>query len=323
MVDYIIRRILLMVPTLFLVTIIVFGLVRFIPGDVVEIMLNEQGAMQMSGEVTEVTVDMIREKLGLHLPIHVQYGQWISNIILHGDFGKSLWTDMKLTDELVTRLPVTFQLGLMAILISQLVGIPLGLYSAIRQDTVGDYLGRGIAIAFIAVPAFWMGTLIQVYPSIWWGWTPPVELVEFVDNPAENLKMFAIPAAILGLEISGITMRITRTMALEVLRQDYVRTAWAKGVKERVVIRRHVLRNSLIPVVTVIGLYLPVMVGGTVVIEQIFCLPGVGRLLLQAIMDRDYALVSGINLIVACFVLVAVLLTDLTYSFLDPRVRYK
>jgi peptide/nickel transport system permease protein len=320
--SYIIRRILLFIPTLFLVTVVIFLLVRLVPGSVVELMVLEHGAEQEKGTTSEINAQVIRHMLGLDVPIYVQYGRWIGNIILHGDFGKSLWRSSSVLEEIVNRLPVTFELGLMGLIISQLIAIPVGVYSAIRQDTAGDYIGRSLAILLVAVPSFWVGTLVIVYPSVWWGWSPPMQLITFAQNPLGNLKMFILPAAILGLELSGVTMRMTRTMMLEVLRQDYIRTAWAKGLKERVVIARHGLKNALIPVVTFIGLYLPILVGGTVVIEQLFNLPGMGRLLIQAINSRDYTIVSGVNLVVATFVMFSVLITDLTYAFLDPRIRY-
>ena len=221
------------------------------------------------------------------------------------------------------RFPVSFELGLLGMVVALLIAFPIGIYSAIHQDTVGDYLARSFAIACIAVPGFWVATMVVVYPSIWWGWTPPVEYIPFVNDPPANLKQFIIPALILGMLTSGTTMRMTRTMMLEVLRQDYVRTAWAKGLRERMVIMRHALKNALIPVITIVGMNVPVIVGGAVILEQIFTLPGLGRLMLDAIAKRDYTIISGLNLVVASFVLVANIAVDLTYAYLDPRVKYR
>ena len=221
------------------------------------------------------------------------------------------------------RIPVTFELGLMAILIALLISFPVGIYSAIRQDTGGDYLTRSIAIIFISVPAFWTGTMIMIFPALWWGWSPPVMLIPFHEDPIGNLQMFIVPAVLNGMLLSGVNMRMMRTMMLEVLRQDYIRTAWSKGLRERAVVIRHALKNALIPVVTIIGLQMPVMIGGTVILEQIFCLPGVGRLLLEAITQRDYPVVSGIMLFFATAILIINLLVDLTYAYLDPRVSYR
>jgi len=314
---YIIRRLLLIIPTLFLVTIIIFLSVRLIPGSIVDIMQAEMGG---HGNIDR---DAVEHALGFDVPVHIQYGRWIRDLIMHGDLGDSLWKKRPVTEEILNRVPITFELGLLGIMVALIIGLPIGLYSGIRQDNLGDYIGRTFAIVCIAVPGFWLGTMVLVYPSVWWGWTSPIEAIRFTENPSGNLAQFIIPGIILGMALSGITMRMTRTMVLEVLRQDYIRTAWAKGLTERVIIIRHVLKNALIPVVTIVGLYVPVMIGGAVVIEQIFCLPGMGRLMLEALNHRDYSIVSGINLVIAVVVLVNNLVIDLTYAYLDPRVHYK
>ena len=317
--TYIIRRLLLVVPTIFLVTIIVFLVVRLIPGDVIDAMMSEmQELSAMDGDFREI----IRHRLGLDVPVHVQYGRWIGGV-LQGDLGVSLRSDQPITPKILSRLPVTFELGVFAIMIGMLISLPIGIYSAIRQNTISDYAGRGIAIILISVPIFWTATMMMLYPSLWWGWSPSMELIHFTEDPLGNLGMFLLPAAILGMVLSGTTMRMTRTMALEVLRQDYIRTAWSKGLKERVVVMRHVLKNALIPVVTIVGFQLPLLIGGSVIIEQIFVLPGLGALLLESIEKRDYPIVSGINLFIATAVVLINLLIDLTYAFLDPRVRYR
>ena len=317
--TYIIRRLLLVVPTIFLVTIIVFLVVRLIPGDVIDAMMSEmQELSAMDGDFREI----IRHRLGLDVPVHVQYGRWIGGV-LQGDLGVSLRSDQPITPKILSRLPVTFELGVFAIMIGLLISLPIGIYSAIRQNTISDYAGRGIAIILISVPIFWTATMMMLYPSLWWGWSPSMELIHFTEDPLGNLGMFLLPAAILGMVLSGTTMRMTRTMALEVLRQDYIRTAWSKGLKERVVVMRHVLKNALIPVVTIVGFQLPLLIGGSVIIEQIFVLPGLGALLLESIEKRDYPIVSGINLFIATAVVLINLLIDLTYAFLDPRVRYR
>jgi peptide/nickel transport system permease protein len=192
-----------------------------------------------------------------------------------------------------------------------------------RQDTAGDYVGRSFSILMLAVPSFWMGTMVMVFPSIWWGWSPEVKFVTFRDNPLQNLSQMIIPAIILGTSLSAVTMRLTRTMLLEVLRQDYIRTAWAKGLSERLVVGRHALRNALIPVVTLIGLQAPLLIGGAVIMEQIFVIPGMGLLLLDAVNQRDYPIITGVFLIVGVAVMVINLLVDLSYGLLDPKVRYR
>ena len=320
---YLIRRILLFIPTLFLVTVIIFFTVRLIPGDVLDVMLRQNVGFQGSAEQLLETIEDLRHMLGLDLPIHVQYGRWMGNIILHGDFGKSLWTAIPVTYHIGRSFPVSFQLALMAMIVALLVAFPIAMYSAIRQDTWGDYIGRSLAIAFLCIPAFWLGTMVMVYPSIWLDWTPPLEYVPFFENPIANLQIMIIPAFILGTVVSGICMRMTRTTMLEVLREDYIRTSWSKGLKERVVVTRHALRNALIPVVSIIGTQIPFLIGGAVIVEQIFALPGVGRLLVEVISKRDYPVLSGLNLFVASFVLVVNLVVDLTYAYLDPRIRYR
>ena len=254
--------------------------------------------------------------------MHVQYGRWIGGV-LQGDLGVSLRGSVPITPKILARLPVTFELGLLGIIFGLSISLPIGIYSAIRQNTVGDYAGRGVAVTFISVPTFWTATMVMIYPALWWGWSPSVRLIRFAQDPLGNLVMFLVPAAILGMVLSGTTMRMTRTMALEVLRQDYVRTAWSKGLGEKVVVMRHVLKNALIPVVTIVGFQLPILIGGSVILEQIFVLPGIGTLLLDAIQKRDYPIVSGINLVIATAVVLINLVIDLSYAFLDPRVRYR
>lgn len=317
---YIIRRLLLIIPTLFLVTVIIFLLVRLIPGDVVELMADEQEYLAHSSG--EDLLEQIRHSLGLDLPFHVQYGHWVAGLF-QGNLGKSLWTGVPITTELGKRWPVSFELGLFAMVIGLAIAIPIGVYSGVRQDTIGDYIGRSIAVAFIALPSFWLGTMIMVFPSLWWGWSPPMEYIPFVRDPLGNLGQFLIPSFLLGMVMSGGTMRMVRTMMLEVLRQDYIRTAWSKGLRERVVVMRHVLRNAMLPVVTMVGMQIPILIGGSVILEQIFCLPGVGRLMINIINTRDYVMLSGINLIIAVVVMLNNLMIDLTYGFLDPRVRVR
>jgi len=316
---YITRRLLLIIPTIFLASLIVFFIIRLIPGSVIDLMLAQH---DVSASL-EQDKAMIEKALGLDVPIHIQYGRWMGNIILHGDLGKSLWSNTPVVDDIIAKVPVTFELGLMALIIALLIAFPIGIYSAIRQDTFGDYVGRSFAILCVAVPGFWLGTMVIIYGAIWFGWSPPIQLIPFVKSPLENLKQFVIPAIVLGMALSGVTMRMTRTMMLEVLRQDYIRTAWSKGLRERVVVIRHALKNALIPVVTLIGLQLPILVGGTVIIEQIFALPGMGRLIVNATFERDYPIITGTMIFFATVVLLINLFVDLTYAWLDPRVHYK
>ena len=317
---YIIRRLLLMIPTIFFVSLIVFMLIRIIPGNVVDIMISQFG---MAGTTQVVDRKAVEHELGWDVPFYIQYGKWVEGIVVHGDFGKSLWHQQSVLDEIKERWPVTFELGLLGILVSQAIAIPIGILSALRQDSWSDYLGRSVAIMAIALPSFWVGTLVIVYPSIWWGYMPSLALISFTANPIGNLQMFIIPAIILGMSMAGGTMRIMRTMMLEVLRQDYIRTAWAKGLRERTVVVRHALKNALIPIITIIGYQLPIVVGGTVWIEQIFSLPGMGRLMIDATSQRDYTVVSGIMVIYAAAMVLVNLGVDLTYGLVDPRIQYK
>jgi len=252
-----------------------------------------------------------------------QYLAWAGGILLHGDFGRSLWQNAPVAELLAARLPVTFQLGFMALVVALTVAIPIGAYSAMRQDTAGDYIGRSFSILMLAVPSFWMGTMVMVFPSIWWGWSPQMMFVPFREDPLRNLGHLIVPAIILGTSLSAVTMRLTRTMMLEVLRQDYIRTAWAKGLSENLIVSRHALRNALIPVVTLIGIQAPLLIGGAVIMEQIFVIPGMGSLLLDAVNQRDYPIITGVFLIVGVAVMLINLLVDLSYGLLDPKVRYR
>jgi peptide/nickel transport system permease protein len=330
---YLIRRFLLIIPTLILVTIIVFLTVRFIPGSLIDLLAAQRVGDE--GEMTQEEIaEQIRHELGLDQPVWKQYLRWLGawpqeeegvgfSGVLQGDLGKSLWTQRSILNEILNKIPISLELGIIAIITGLLIAFPVGIYSAIRQDSMGDYLGRSIAIFFMAVPGFWLGTMIVVFPSVWWQWTAPIEYHPITENFVENIKQFIIPGILMGMVMSGVTMRMTRTMMLEVLRQDYIRTAWSKGLKERVVVIRHALKNAMIPVITVIGLQLPVVIGGTVIMEQIFNLPGMGRLMLDALSRRDYTIISGINIMMASVILVGNLLTDMTYAWLDPRVRYR
>ena len=330
---YIVRRLLLMIPTLLILTIIVFLAVRFIPGDIID-------AMQLEMETWGVDIDReaIERMLGLDVPVHVQYGRWMGvlptpdwltgeshfNGLLQGTLGESLkTTHLAIEEEIFNRLPVTIELGVLAIVIGLVIALPVGIYSAIRQDTAADYVGRTAAVIGMATPNFWLALMVMIFPAIWWGWSPPMRWVPFTEDPLGNLGILIIPSVILGTAMSAGTMRMTRTMMLEVLRQDYIRTAWSKGLKERVVIMRHAIKNALMPIVTLIGMSLPILVGGSVIMENIFNLPGLGRLMLSALTDRDYPVVSGVNLFFGALVLANNLFIDMIYPYIDPRVRYR
>jgi peptide/nickel transport system permease protein len=315
---YIVRRLLALIPTLVFASLIVFVTVRLIPGDVIDLMLstNDIGANKKSREQLEAA-------LGLDQPMVSQYFRWIGAFLFEGNLGLSLWQNNSVMEEVLSRLPVTFTLGLMALIVALIVGIPIGVYSAVVQDTVGDYVARSFAIIALALPGFWVGTLVMVFPAIWWGWSPEVKFTPFLQDPLKHLGQLIIPALILGKAFSAVTMRLTRAMMLEVMRQDYIRTALAKGLAPKTTIIRHALRNALIPVVTLVGLQAPVLVGGAVIMEQIFVIPGMGLLLLDAVSQRDYPIITGVFLIVGVVVVLINLLVDLSYGLLDPKVRYR
>ena len=304
-----------MVPTLFGVTVLVFALMRMLPGDVVNQIAGENATL------TEERRAEIRRELGLDRPWYEQYGRWVAGIV-RGDLGESLQSRVPVTEELANRLPVTLELSLLGILFSLVIALPIGIMAAVRQDSLLDYLARSTAITFISIPSFWLATMVIVYPSMWWGWAPPLQYADLWEDPVKNLNMMLIPALILGFSLSGTVMRLTRAQMLEVLRQDYIRTAHAKGLHARAVLVRHALKNALIPVVTLIGLQLPVLVGGTVILETIFSIPGMGSYFVFSIRTLDYPVVQSVNLLIAAVVVFANLLVDLTYSYLDPRVRY-
>jgi len=315
---YLARRLLALLPTLVLASLIVFVTIRLIPGDVIDLMLSQNDVA-----ADKLTRDQLIAALGLDRPMWEQYLRWVADIVLHGNLGHSLWQTAPVTELLLGRLPVTFQLGAMALVVALLIALPIGIHSALRQDTAGDYLGRSFSILLLAVPSFWLATMVVVFPSIWWGWSPEVNYVRFGDDPWQNLKQMALPAIVLGAGLSAITMRLMRTMMLEVLRQDYIRTAWAKGLPERLVVLRHALRNAMVPVITLVGLQAPLLIGGAVIIEQIFVIPGMGLLLLDAVQQRDYPIITGVFLIVGVAVMLINLAVDLSYGLLDPKVRYR
>ncbi len=312
---FVVRRLLALFPTLLFTSIIVFTSIRLIPGGIIDLMLAQNDISTGKDRA------LIESALGLDEPIYTQYFSWMG-AVLQGDLGRSLWQNVPVTEQLAATLPITFELGFLALVVALTVAIPIGIYSAMRQDTAGDYIARSFSLLMLAIPSFWLGTLVMVFPSVWWRWAPPLQYTPFLEDPIKNLSHMIVPAILLGLSLSAVTMRMTRTMMLEVLRQDYIRTARAKGLSENLVVLRHALRNGLIPVVTLVGLQAPMLVGGAVVLEQIFVVPGMGLLLLEAVFQRDYPVVTGVFLVVGVAILSINFLVDLTYGFLDPKVRY-
>jgi peptide/nickel transport system permease protein len=310
---YVAKRLLIAIPSLLIASLMVFTLPRLIPGDAVQLMLAEKAYAK--------DIDELRAKLGLDRPLYVQYFEWAGRAV-RGDFGESLWTRRPVLEEIGQRLPVTLTLAGLALTFALAIAIPVGVISAARQDTLADLVARSAAILGLSVPGFWLATLLIVLPAIWWGWRPVGDFVEFSRDPVGYVWQLLLPAVILGIAASAALMRLTRGMLLEVLRQDYVRTAWAKGLAERGVVLKHGLRNAIIPVVTLLGTQLPQIIGGTVVIETVFGLPGMSRFLFDAINQRDYPVIQGVNLLVVSTVVMVNLGVDALYAVLDPRIRY-
>lgn len=317
MVGYAIRRLALLIPTVLLIVFLTLWLVRLVPGDTIDLMMQENPIGSQAGADGRAGLEAA---MGLDDPIPVQYVEYMGNAI-RGDLGNSLWTTRPVTDLIMERLTVTLELAVLTLIISAVAGISLGVISGIRAGTVVDFLLRSIAIVGMSVPNFAVGVMVLVLPAIYFGWVPPVGYTPFTENPWVNITTLIIPSLILGLSISAGVMRFTRTMMLEVIAQDFVRTARAKGVRESTVVLKHVLRNALIPVVTLLGLQISTALGGSVIIEQLFALPGLGKLLLDAINQRDYPIVQGVTIVISFWVILVNLAIDLSYGFLDPRIR--
>lgn len=313
--QYIIRRLLLAIITVVIVAFISFILLRLTPGDAI------MAKVAAGGIVSPDRIAQLRKEMGLDAPIPVQFLHWVSGIA-HGDFGLSFNTDKPTIVEFANALPVTLELGIIALVSSVIVALPIGIISALKRDTVSDYLGRTIAILGISLPTFWIGILLIVYPSIWFRWEWPRGSPSLIGDPVTNLKAFLVPGIVLGFASSAGMMRFLRTSVLNVLGQDYARTAHAKGLGERTVVLRHVLRNSLLPVVTLIGAQLGYLVGGSVIIEELFGLPGVGFQTLNAVNQRDYPQLQTNLLILGLAIVLANLITDICYGWIDPRISY-
>jgi peptide/nickel transport system permease protein len=311
--HYVLRRLVIAIPSLLIASLIVFTLPRLIPGDVVQLMLEEKAYGR--------DLEDLRAKLGLDRPIPVQYVDWVRRLA-GGDLGESLWTHQPVRGELARRMPVTLTLGFLALVVAVVIGVPIGILSAVRPDGALDFFARSAAILGLSVPGFVQAIVVILLPAIWWGWTPRMGFTELAQGPGTYLLQFVLPAIILGTASAAAIMRLTRGMLLEVLRQDYVRTAWAKGLRERVVVLKHSLKNAIIPVVTVLGLQIAQIAGGSVIIESIFGLPGMGQFLVEAITQRDYPVIQGINLLIVVIIVATNLLVDLFYAVIDPRIRY-
>ena len=318
--TYVLRRFALIIPTVFIVLIVVFVLIRMIPGDAVTLLLADQN-------FTTEDAETLRHDLGLDKSIPTQFGEYFIDAI-QLDFGESLWTGKAVRHELiVNRLPVTLELTGWALFFAIIIALPVGIISAIRQDSAADYVGRSVAIGGLAIPGFFLATLAIILPArfipeIYAQIGPPFAFAGPFSSVETNLRWFMLPGFLMGLVLAASLMRMLRSAMLETLRQDYVRTARAKGLRERTVIIRHVLRNALIPVVTILGLQIGTLIGGTVIYESIFGLPGIGTYFFSSALRRDYPVLQAVNIFLAAIILAVNLVVDLSYSFLDPRIRY-
>jgi len=314
---YILRRFLLMIPTLFGVAVVVFLLLRVAPGDIVELKYGGVGAY-----VSKEAMDQERAQLGLDKPLWRQFGDWMWGIARF-DFGNSMWTGRPITYEIAIRLQLSLQLAIMATLVAVLLSIPLGTIAALRQDTWVDYVVRVFSIAGLAMPSFWLGILMILGMLIFFRWLPPMFFTPIWVDPWANLSQLIWPALAVGYRYSAVATRMTRSAVLEVLREDYIRTARAKGLWENLILTRHALKNAMLPVVTVIGLEFAFLIGGLVVTEQVFNLNGIGMLFVEAITRRDYTMTQALVLLVSFTFIVVNFVMDLVYAWLDPRIRYQ
>lgn len=312
--QYIAKRALASLLVLFIISIIVFLAVRAIPGSVCTIVLQ-------TNDVDKQQCDAINKELGIDKPVVTQYFVYMGNV-LTGDFGKSLITKKDVWEEMRVRIPLTIELTLLATSFAVVLAIPIGIISAMRQDGAADYGLRFLTIGWLSIPSFWLGTLLIVFPAKWWHYSPPVGYVDIWEDPFKNIEQLYMPAFALGLALSASLARIMRSSMLEVLRQDYIRTARAKGLRDGLIVIRHAMRNALIPVVTLFGLQVGVLFGGTVVLESIFTLPGLGGLTLSAVRFKDYTQVQGLVLLFATVLVLINLVVDLSYAWIDPRIRY-
>jgi peptide/nickel transport system permease protein len=316
MLRYTFHRLLLMIPTLIGVAVLVFFMLRIVPGDVVEVKLRGDG-----GNVSQQMIDMERKRLGLDKPLLEQFGDWMIGLATL-NLGKSMWTDRPVTEEISTRLELSLQVAIMATIIAVLIAIPLGTTAALMRDTWIDYLVRIITIGGLSIPSFWFGMLIMLGLLYFFKWLPPITFTPIYVDPVANLTQLIWPALAVGYRYCAVTARMIRSSLLEVLSEDYIRTARAKGVFERLVVSRHALRNALLPAITVIGLEFTFLIGGLVVTEQVFNLNGIGKLFVQSVSRNDFTLIQGMVMLIAVFYVFTNLVIDLLYALFDPRIRY-
>ena len=315
--TYLAKRLLLIVPTLLGVASLVFVIMRVIPGDVALLILGGD-----SGQIDRAQLAAMHHRLGLDQPLLVQFGTWLW-AVLHFDFGVSLWTGRPVVEELLVRLPLSLELAILATIVAVVLAIPFGMLAAVRQDSWLDYVIRVISIGGLAIPSFWAGILVILFLVIYFGWGPPLEFTPPWVDPWANFQQMVWPVVTVGYRYAAVTTRMTRSTLLEVMREDYIRTAWAKGLRERVVVVRHALKNAMLPVITLIGTEFAFLIGGLVVTETVFTLNGVGRFVVDAVAHRDYPVVQALVFVIAFGFVIVNLLIDMTYAWFDPRIRYR
>lgn len=316
MLRYTVNRILLMIPTLLGVAVLIFFMLRVVPGDIVEVKLRGDG-----GSVSQETVEMERKRLGLDRPWPQQFADWMVGVVTL-DLGKSMWTERPVLEELALRLELSLEVAILATIFAVLIAVPLGTVAALFRDTWIDYLMRVLTIGGISIPSFWFGMLIMLGLLALFNWLPPITFTPIYEDPVANITQLIWPALAVGYRYCAVAARMIRSSLLEVLNEDYIRTARAKGVFERLVISRHALRNALLPAITVIGLEFTFLIGGLVVTEQVFNLNGIGQLFVQSVSRNDFTLIQGMVMLIAAFYVFVNLLVDLLYAVFDPRIRY-
>jgi peptide/nickel transport system permease protein len=304
------------IPTLLGITIIIFVALRVMPGDPVSVMFGTQATTIRPEDRAKIEAD-----LGLSAPLVVQYGKWLKDIGT-GQLGKSFWRGDTVVDLIIQRGPLTVEIAVLAILLSWVVGLPVGILSALRQNTVLDYIARFFTVLFLAVPGFWLGAMLVLVLLLWWDYAPPLGVINLWENPARNLQVVWGPAVVLGLAVSAYIARMTRSSLLEIVREDYIRTARAKGLKEQAIILKHALRNASLPIITLSGVLFGFLLSGTVVVEQAFNVPGLGKAMVEAFVTLDYAVIQNLVLLYSVVFIGINLLVDISYAWLDPRIRY-
>jgi peptide/nickel transport system permease protein len=317
MLRYTLNRLLLMIPTLFGVAVLVFFMLRIVPGDVVEVKLRGDG-----GSVSQETIEMERRRLGLDKPVLIQFKDWMVGLATL-DFGKSMWTDRPVMEEIGTRLELSLEVAILATIVAVLIALPLGTFAALFRDTWIDYVVRIVTIGGLSIPSFWFGMLIMIALLTWFNWLPPITFTPIYVDPVANLTQLIWPALAVGYRYCAVTARMIRSSLLEVFSEDYIRTARAKGVFERLVVTRHALPNAMLPAITVIGLEFAFLIGGLVVTEQVFNLNGIGKLFVQSVSRNDFTLIQGMVMLIAAFYVLVNLAVDLLYAVFDPRIRYE